>query len=330
MDRDRRRWQCVAIFAVTVDRGARLHDDDGMDTVTSHQPREGIDKVAIDGYAGELSSDHPGFNDPAYRARRAQIAALAESYRPGDPIPHAPYTDEEHAVWRLVCAELDVKHRRYASTETLEGKRRLGLPADRVPQLDQVNALLTPLTGFRYEPVPGLVGPDDFYGRLSDGVFMSTQYIRHASAPRYTPEPDVIHEVIGHGLKMAADGYARLYRSFGAATRRCHDPEAVRFLSRVFWFTMEFGVHWEGDELKCYGAGLLSSFGEIEHFRSVDVRPLDIPQMGTRGYDITRYQDVLFAAHSFAHLEHELEALLEDYDDDTYARLVAAASETQS
>jgi phenylalanine-4-hydroxylase len=297
-----------------------------MDTSTSHQPREGIDKVAIDGFAGELSRDHPGFNDEAYRARRAQIATLAESYHPGDPIPHAPYTEEEHEVWRTVTRELGVKHRRYATAETLKGKERLGLPDDHVPQLDEVNERLTPLTGFRYEPVPGLVGPDDFYGRLGDGVFMSTQYIRHASAPRYTPEPDVIHEVIGHGLKMASDEYARLYRRFGEATKHCDDPEAVRFLSRVFWFTMEFGVHWEGGELKCYGAGLLSSFGEIEHFRGVDVRPLDIPQMGTRGYDITRYQDVLFAADSYAHLEHELEGLLDDYDDDAYTRLVAAAA----
>ena len=293
-----------------------------MDASVPHQPLEGVDKIAIDGYAGELSQDHPGFSDPAYRARRAQIATIAESYRSGDPIPHAPYTEDEHGVWRLVSTELETRHRQYATAETLKGKERLGLPTDHVPQLDEVNDLLTPLTGFRYEPVSGLVGPRDFYGRLGDGVFMSTQYIRHASAPRYTPEPDVIHEVIGHGVKMASDQFARLYRRFGEATSRCANDDAVRFLSRVFWFTMEFGVHWEGKELKCYGAGLLSSFGEIEHFRSVDIRPMDVVQMGTRSYDITRYQDVLFAPDSYAHLEHELEVLLDDYDDDKYARLV--------
>jgi len=291
---------------------------------SQHRPIEGIDKVAIDGYAGELSTDHPGFSDPEYRARRAEIARIAETYRRGEPIPHAPYSEREHDVWRVVTAELAVKHQQYATAETLKGKQRLGLPTDHVPQLDEVNDLLMPLTGFRYEPVSGLVGPRDFYGRLGDGVFMSTQYIRHASAPRYTPEPDVIHEVIGHGLKMASDEYARLYRHFGEATNRCEDDEAVRFVSRVFWFTMEFGVHYEGDELRCYGAGLLSSFGEIEHFRTVDVRPLAVLQMGTRGYDITRYQDVLFAADSYAHLEHEIEDLLDGYDDDKFARLVAA------
>ena len=294
-----------------------------MDTSPSHRPVEGVDKVSIDGFAGELSHDHPGFNDQAYRERRAQIAKLAGGYRSGDPLPHAPYTKEEHDVWRIVTTELGVKHAQYATAETLKGKQRLGLPTDHVPQLDEVNSLLTPLTGFRYEPVPGLVGPRDFYGRLGDGVFMSTQYIRHASAPRYTPEPDVIHEVIGHGLKMASDEYARLYRAFGEATNRCTSDDAVRFLSRVFWFTMEFGVHWEGDELKCYGAGLLSSFGEIEQFRGVDVRPLDIRQMGTRTYDITVYQDVLFAADSYAHLEDEIERLVDGYDDDKYARMVA-------
>ena len=294
-----------------------------MHTPPAQQTTEGIDKVAIDGYAGELAQDHPGFNDPAYRARRAEIAHIAETYRSGDPIPHAPYSEAEHEVWRIVTRELAEKHERYATAETRKGKARLGLPADHVPQLDEVNELLTPLTGFRYEPVPGLVGPRDFYGRLGDGVFMSTQYIRHASAPRYTPEPDVIHEVIGHGLKMASDEYARLYRAFGEATNRCADDDAVRFLSRVFWFTMEFGVHHEGDELRCYGAGLLSSFGEIENFRSVDIRPFDIVDMGTRSYDITRYQDVLFAADSYAHLEDEIETLVDGYDDDAYRRLVS-------
>jgi phenylalanine-4-hydroxylase len=294
-----------------------------MHTPPAQQTTEGIDKMAIDGYAGELSQDHPGFNDPAYRARRAEIAHIAETYRPGDPIPHAPYSDAEHEVWRIVTRELAVKHERYATAETRKGKARLGLPDDHVPQLDEVNELLTPLTGFRYEPVPGLVGPRDFYGRLGDGVFMSTQYIRHASAPRYTPEPDVIHEVIGHGLKMASDEYARLYRAFGEATNRCTDDDAVRFLSRVFWFTMEFGVHHEGGELRCYGAGLLSSFGEIENFRSVDIRPFDVLEMGTRTYDITRYQDVLFAADGYAHLEHEIEALVDGYDDDKYRRLIS-------
>jgi phenylalanine-4-hydroxylase len=315
------RRQSVAISLNNLDHLCALFEHAFMDT-SAHQPLEGIDKIAIDGYAGELSQDHPGFRDPAYRARRAQIAAIAESYRSGDPVPHAPYTDTEHDVWRLVTSELAVKHREYATAETLKGKERLGLPADHVPQLDEVNELLTPVTGFRYEPVAGLVGPRDFYGRLGDGVFMSTQYIRHASAPRYTPEPDVIHEVIGHGLKMASDEYARLYRRFGEAAKRCTDDEAMRFLSRVFWFTMEFGVHWEGGELKCYGAGLLSSFGEIENFRSVDIRPLQLVEMGTRGYDITRYQEVLFAADSYAHLEHEIEGLLDDYDDAKYARLV--------
>lgn len=282
-----------------------------------------LDKGSADLFAGELSADHPGFTDEHYRARRAEIAKLAEAYSPGDPIPHAPYVEAEDEVWRVVYKELGVKHESYATAETLRGKERLNLPVDHVPQLDEVNALLTPLTGFRYEPVPGLVGPDQFYGRLGQGVFMSTQYIRHASAPRYTPEPDVIHEVIGHGSKMATDEYAALYRAFGEATNRCTDDEAIAFLSRVFWFTMEFGVHYEGPELRCYGAGLLSSFGEIENFRNVDVRPFDISVMGTHGYDITKYQDILFAADSYAHLEEEILGLVEGYDDDKHARLVA-------
>jgi phenylalanine-4-hydroxylase len=200
----------------------------------------------------------------------------------------------------------------------------LALPDDHVPQLTEVSALLAPRTGFRYEPVPGLVSPSDFYGALADGWFMSTQYIRHHSVPWYTPEPDVIHEVIGHASQLASPRFATLYRKFGSAARRAESDEAVQFLSRVFWFTLEFGLVREGGELKAVGAGILSSVGELEAFPDADVRPFDVAVMGAQPYDITRFQPVLFAADSFDELVEELDALLVSYDDETHTRYSSA------
>ena len=80
---------------------------------------------------------------------------------------------------------------------------------------------------------------------------------------------------------------------------RARSDEALDVFSKVFWFTLEFGVLWEDGELRAYGAGLLSSYGEIEEFRDAEVRPWDIAAMGTLDYDITRYQPILFAAPSF-------------------------------
>ncbi|KAB8184348.1 phenylalanine 4-monooxygenase [Nonomuraea phyllanthi] len=273
----------------------------------------------------ELSASHPGFADPVYRARRNAIAGLAVDHRPGTPIPAAEYTEQEHEVWALVISELAVKHAKYATSEYLGGAERLGLPRERIPQLEEVSQLLEPLTGFRYLPAAGLVPLRDFYGVLADGYFHSTQYIRHHSVPFYTPEPDVIHEVIGHANALAASRYAALYRLAGQAARRVETEEALEFVSKVFWFTLEFGVMREAGELKAYGAGILSSYGEIEEFRGMDIRPLDLAAMGTTHYDITKYQDVLFRAESLQHLEDVVGGFWDGCDDDSIAKLVAAA-----
>ncbi|MEV0596520.1 phenylalanine 4-monooxygenase [Nonomuraea cavernae] len=271
----------------------------------------------------ELASSHPGFADPVYRARRNAIAGLAVNHRRGTPIPVAAYTEQEHEIWALVTKELAAKHSRYATAEYLAGTARLGLPEARIPQLEEVSQLLEPLTGFRYLPAAGLVPLRDFYGVLADGYFHSTQYIRHHSVPFYTPEPDIIHEVIGHANALASDRYAALYRLAGAAARRVESVEALEFVSKVFWFTLEFGVMREGAELKAYGAGILSSYGEIEEFRGMDIRPLDIQAMGTTHYDITKYQDVLFQADSLQHLEDVVGGFWDTCDDDSIAKLLA-------
>ena len=159
-----------------------------------------------------LGQDHPGFHDAEYRARRNAIAARAVAWQVGQPLPRIDYTDGETAIWRQVSAELADKHRRRAHPEYLAAKDRLGLPADRIPQLDEVSATLQSLTGFRYVAAPGLVELREFYSSLGDRVFHSTQYVRHPSQPLYTPEPDVIHEVLGHGNQLASPRFAAVTR----------------------------------------------------------------------------------------------------------------------
>ena len=167
-----------------------------------------------------LGSSHPGSTDREYRARRNAIAHLALEWRPGQPVPRAPYTAQEDGVWRVVMDELAPRHERFACREFLIGRDRLGLPRAAVPQLDDISAHLVALTDFRYVPAAGLVPLRDFYEALAVGVFHSTQYLRHHSVPLYTPEPDVIHEVIGHANCLASERFAALYRAAGDAARR--------------------------------------------------------------------------------------------------------------
>jgi phenylalanine-4-hydroxylase len=245
-----------------------------------------------------LADDHPGANDPVYRARRNEIAAAALAWQPGQPAPAVEYTDAEQEVWRTVCRELRPKHERLAIREFNEGVEALALPTDHVPSLDEVSEHLEPLTGFRYVPAAGLVPLREFYGSLEERVFHSTQYVRHPEVPLYTPEPDIIHEVIGHGHLLATPTFSELHRLAGIATNRLKHEESLVFLSRVFWFSVEFGVVYEEGEVRAYGAGILSSYGEIDEFRGMEHRPIDLIEMGTADYDITHYQPVLYKAES--------------------------------
>lgn len=247
----------------------------------------------------QLDPEHPGFRDDEYRARRNQIAQIALEYQAGAPIPDAPYNSEEHGVWRAIWEALEPAHQSHACAEYLECVRRLDLPRERIPQMREVTEKVEAISGFRLEPVAGLVEPRVFLESLANGVFLSTQYIRHHSTPLYTPEPDVAHEVIGHAVTLADERLAELNRLVGRAVKRTQSAEALDRLARVYWFTIEFGVLREEGRLKAYGTGLLSSAGELEAMRTAELRPLDLEVASCQEYDPTNFQPVLYCADSF-------------------------------
>jgi phenylalanine-4-hydroxylase len=258
----------------------------------------------------KLDPDHPGFRDPDYRARRNAIAQIAMTYTPGSPIPTAPYTELEHGVWQTIWKALGPAHREHACAEYLECLERLDFDSDRIPQLDEVSQKVEALSGFRLEPVAGLVEPRVFLESLARGVFLSTQYIRHYSTPLYTPEPDVAHEIIGHAVTLASKRFAELNRLFGEAVTRTTDPDALDRLSRVYWFTIEFGVLRENGQIKAYGTGLLSSAGELAAMHKAELLPLDVEVAANQVYDPTHFQAILFCAESFDEMYETLREFL--------------------
>jgi len=272
-----------------------------------------------------LADSHPGLHDPAYRSRRSHIAAAAIN-APAGTVPVIDYTEDEHRIWRLCQEQLAPKHEKYAHSEFLAAKHRLRLPTDHVPQLDHVSARLRPLTGWGYRAAPGLVPLREFYADLGARTFNSTQYLRHGSEPLYTPEPDIIHEVIGHGNQLASPRFARLTEAAGRASLRLETEDAMKFVADVFWFSMEFGVIKEHGEVKAYGAGILSSFGEMDEFGHMEHRGLDLADMGTLAYDITEYQPVLFCAESLDELDDVVGVFFDTVDDDLTECLRARAA----
>src|SRR5690242_9059145 len=258
----------------------------------------------------QLDPDHPGFRDKEYRARRNQIAQIAMTYQPGSPIPTAPYTDLEHGVWRTIWKALGPAHREHACAEYLHCLERLDFDAERIPQLDEVSRKVEAISGFRLEPVAGLVEARVFLESLAKGVFLSTQYIRHHSTPLYTPEPDVAHEIIGHAVTLASKRLAELNRLFGKAVRRTEETREMDRLARVYWFTIEFGVLRENGQLKAYGTGLLSSAGELSEMHKAELRPLDLNVAADHVYDPTHYQAELFCADSLDQMYETLREFL--------------------
>ena len=259
-----------------------------------------------------LPPDHPGARDPDYLARRVHLAAVSDAAGLDGVPPHVEYTAAEDDVWRTVSQALAPLHEEYAVDEYRRAARRLALPTEQVPQLAEVSARLTSLTGWRVAAVAGLVSTHQFFGALAARCFPATQYVRHPSVPFYTPEPDVVHELIGHANSLASPRLAALYERAGRVGAALPDGPQLEHFGRVFWFTLEFGVLRERGELRTYGAGLLSSFGEITEFRRAELRPFDTEAMGLfTDYEISRFQDVLFAADSFDELESRFEAFLD-------------------
>ena len=247
----------------------------------------------------ELDPDHPGFRDSVYRRRRNEIARIAFDYQTGDPVPLAPYAPEEHAVWAAIWEALAPLHKEYAAAEILELQGFLPLGTEQIPQLCELNEQLQNTAGFRMEPVAGLVTARTFMRYLGQRVFLSTQYIRHHSKPFYTPEPDVVHELVGHAATLVHPGIAEVNRLLGLAAEVANESEMVR-VGNVYWYTMEFGLVQQNDVIKAYGAGLLSSVGEIRGYEThARLHPFNLDQIAQTSFDPTTYQTDLFVAESF-------------------------------
>jgi len=262
----------------------------------------------------ELHLDHPGANDEKYRERRDHIASLAKKFRETGEITDVDYTEEEQGIWRHVAATLEELHQKHASPFYLKAKQDLGITNDRIPQLSEMSKRLTETTGFRLAPIEGLVDTRAFLSWLSYRVMLSTQYIRHSSRPDYTPEPDIVHEIIGHQPMFTNPAFADYSQFVGHGARRANDQQ-LEELGRLYWFTVEFGLVEHEGEVKAYGAGLLSSYGELVHAFSdnVERRPFDLEQVINHEYTYSDMQPVLYVIPSYAELKEVTRKYIESF-----------------
>ena len=262
----------------------------------------------------ELQLDHPGASDPEYRKRRDYIAGLSKRFRETGEITDVDYSDEEQRMWWHVATRLEELHQKHASPFYLKAKKDLGITTNRIPQLSEMNRRLKELTGFRLAPIEGLVDARAFLSWLSYRVMLSTQYIRHHSRPEYTPEPDIVHEAIGHIPMFTNTNFADYSQFIGHGARIATDKQ-IEDLGRLYWFTVEYGMVEHECDVKAYGAGLLSSFGELEHAfgDKVERRPFDLEQVINTPYDYSDMQPILYVIPSYAELKEVTRKYIEGF-----------------
>jgi phenylalanine-4-hydroxylase len=262
----------------------------------------------------ELEPGHPGLGDEAYIQRRKELFALCRKHRLerlGPPL--IDYTAEETRIWREVSPKLDELHLKHASEIYLKAKRDLAITRDEIPQLRHLSERVKRETNMHLVPAEGALPYRTFYEYIAGRGFPVTQFIRHGSHPEFTPEPDMIHDCLGHVPPLMNRDYAELLTLVGKAVATTTRGDQVLALKRFSWFSIEFGLIEEAGETKVFGAGILSSTGEIPNSlfsAEVTRRPFVTDVVIKTDYDPSRMQDNLFVAPSFPFLRQELEGLV--------------------
>lgn len=253
-------------------------------------------------YGAIIQTDYPGAHDDGYRSRVKQLVGLAEASWP--TIPEFPYNQQEHETWRLVSEILVRLQDRYACRAFLEGREKLGLPIDRVPQLNDVSARMEAATGFMLAPVGGLLEKGEFLSMLEQKVMRCTPYMRHASYPFFTPEPDIVHELRGHAPMFMYPQFVELSMSIGRAARAAVEAGNTELLDSIglfYWYTVEYGLIHEDGEIRIFGAG--NNGGIQDLLRSVDPtvkkQPFSLDTIRTLRIDYDAPQELFLVADSY-------------------------------
>lgn len=216
------------------------------------------------------------------------------------------YSAADHAMWDQLFERQAKMLPGRVATEFIDGLDVLRLSKPGIPDFDELSDRLMKATGWRVVAVPGLIPDDVFFDHLANRRFVSGNFIRTPEQLDYLQEPDIFHDVFGHVPLLANPVFADYMQAYGIGGQRAAGAGVIERLSRLYWYTVEFGlIHDASDGLKIYGAGIVSSYGE-------SLFSLDDPSPNRLGFDVRRlmrtkyriddYQQNYFVIDSFEDL----------------------------
>ena len=197
------------------------------------------------------------------------------------PQDWAHFTPEEHRVWDTLFERQAKLLPGRASNAYLRGLDVLKLSKPGIPDFEELSERLMQLTGWQVVAVHGLVPDDVFFDHMANRRFVASNFIRRPDQLDYLQEPDVFHDVFGHVPMLADPVFADYLAAYGRGGQRALGLDALKYLGRLYWYTVEFGLIAEPEGLRIYGSGIVSSFAESRF-------ALDDPSPNRIGFDIAR------------------------------------------
>jgi phenylalanine-4-hydroxylase len=216
------------------------------------------------------------------------------------------YTAEDHQVWQILYERQIVNLPHAASEEYLEGIKRINFTSHHIPNFKEVNKILQQYTGWQLHVVAGLIPNKEFFELMKNKRFCATTWLRKMSQLDYLEEPDMFHDVFGHVPLLTNPDLCHFLEGLShIALRYIDNPLAIELVSRLYWYTVEFGLIKEHGKLRIYGAGILSSVGETKYSLESDIPqrvPYNVQEIIATPYIKDKYQEKYFVIDSYEQL----------------------------
>ena len=224
------------------------------------------------------------------------------------------YTQEEHQVWKLLFERQKQNLLEKASKVYNDCLKTLTpcLNAESIPNFEEMNCFFKEHTNWQIQVVPGLIPVDEFFDLLAEKKFCSSTWLRTKNQIDYLEEPDMFHDIFGHIPLLINPTFSKFAQEFGKLGQQFKNDEAILVkLQRIYWFTIEFGLIRENGEIKIYGAGIASSYGEANHIFESELLHLeyDIHEVMDCQFHTDRIQDKYFVIESLEDLISSLKEL---------------------